>query len=92
MHDNDKSIEIIKQMPGGEQFVNIKDLMPSDIIGIALWRMTSEAGLFINIILPPAVPPGRTLIRTSYTATHTDEQLNFALKVFSEVGKQLAII
>ncbi|MFA5859669.1 MAG: pyridoxal phosphate-dependent aminotransferase family protein [Elusimicrobiota bacterium] len=90
-HENERSLEVVKNLPGGEQFVNL-GLMPTDIMGIAFWRFASEHGLFINIVMPPAVPPGRTLIRTSYIATHTDKQLDFALDVFSKVGKQLAII
>jgi 7-keto-8-aminopelargonate synthetase-like enzyme len=46
----------------------------------------------VNPAVPPAVPPGHSLIRTSYTATHTDEQLDFALQVFKEAGKKLGII
>jgi 8-amino-7-oxononanoate synthase len=59
---------------------------------LTLWREVSDAGLFVNPVLPPAVPPGRCLIRTSYIATHTDEQLDFALEVFGKAGRKLGII
>jgi len=59
---------------------------------LMLWREVSDNGLFVNPVVPPAVPPGRSLIRTSYIATHTDEQLDFALDVFRKAGKKLGII
>ncbi len=51
-----------------------------------------EEGIFANSIVNPAVPNGRSLIRTSLMATHTDEQLDRVLEVFAKVGKELGII
>jgi 8-amino-7-oxononanoate synthase len=59
---------------------------------LMLWREVTEAGLFVNPVVPPAVPPGQSLIRTSYIATHTDEQLDFALEVFRKAGRKLGLI
>lgn len=56
------------------------------------WRMVTDEGLFVNPVVPPAVPDGSCLIRTSYMATHTDQQLDFALEVFKKTGKTLGII
>ncbi|HNS37508.1 MAG TPA: aminotransferase class I/II-fold pyridoxal phosphate-dependent enzyme [Anaerolineaceae bacterium] len=57
-----------------------------------MWRMLFEAGVFVNPVISPATPPGRQLLRTSYMATHTDEQLDRVLEVFAQVGKQVGII
>src|SRR4030043_47141 len=38
-------------------------------------RLLFENGIFVNPVASPAVPPGRELLRTSYMATHTEEQL-----------------
>jgi len=57
-----------------------------------LWKEITENGLFVNPVIPPAVPQGRSLIRTSYIATHTDEQLDYALDIFEKAGKKLGII
>jgi 8-amino-7-oxononanoate synthase len=46
-----------------------------------------DAGIFVNPVVPPAVPPDQTLIRTSFMATHTDPQLDFALETFEKIGK-----
>jgi 8-amino-7-oxononanoate synthase len=42
--------------------------------------------------ISPAVPPGRELLRTSYMATHTEEQLDKVLGAFEKVGRQLGVI
>jgi 8-amino-7-oxononanoate synthase len=55
-------------------------------------RMLHNKGIFANVAVSPAVPDGKALIRTSYMATHTDEQLDKVLKTFEEVGKELGII
>ncbi|HEY4691511.1 MAG TPA: pyridoxal phosphate-dependent aminotransferase family protein [Anaerolineae bacterium] len=59
---------------------------------VLAWNMLFHAGLFTNCILSPAVPPGMDLLRTSYMATHTDEQIDRALEIFRTVGKQLELI
>jgi 7-keto-8-aminopelargonate synthetase-like enzyme len=51
-----------------------------------------EAGVFVNPVISPAVPPGMQLLRTSYMATHTDEQLDRVLEIFYQIGKKMAII
>jgi 7-keto-8-aminopelargonate synthetase-like enzyme len=57
-----------------------------------MWKILADDGIFINPIIPPAVPPNDCLIRTSFMATHTDQQLNIALEKFEKVGKKLKII
>jgi 8-amino-7-oxononanoate synthase len=57
-----------------------------------MWKILADDGIFINPVIPPAVPPNNCLIRTSFMATHTDQQLNIALEKFEKVGKKLKII
>jgi 8-amino-7-oxononanoate synthase len=57
-----------------------------------LWRFLREEGIFTNPVIYPAVPKDQTLIRTSYSATHTDEELDVVLKTFEKCGKVLGII
>lgn len=56
------------------------------------WKMLFEAGVYTNPVIPPAVPPELSLLRTSYMATHTDEQLDRVLETFEQVGKALGLI
>jgi len=57
-----------------------------------MWRLLNDEGVFINPVIPPAVPPADSMIRCSFMATHTKEQLDFALEKFQKAGKQLGII
>lgn len=54
--------------------------------------MLQEEGVFVNVAISPAVPEGHALIRTSYMATHTEEQLDRVLAAFEKVGKALGLI
>jgi 8-amino-7-oxononanoate synthase len=63
-----------------------------DMRTLAAWKMLFEGGVFVNPVVSPAVPEGHQLLRTSYMATHTDEQLDRALEVFAQVGKQIGLI
>ncbi|MCL4560264.1 MAG: pyridoxal phosphate-dependent aminotransferase family protein [Chloroflexi bacterium] len=56
------------------------------------WKLLFDAGVFVNPVISPAVAPGRQLLRTSYMATHTHDQLNQVLNVFEQVGKQVGLI
>ena len=45
-------------------------------------KMLLDEGVYVNPVIAPAVKPGNCLLRTSYTATHTKEQLDYALEAF----------
>lgn len=57
-----------------------------------LWKMLRERGIFTNPIIYPAVPPGEALIRTSYSANHSDEELDAVLEAFESSGRTLGLI
>ncbi len=59
---------------------------------IAAWKALFDEGVFVNPVISPAVPEGRELLRTSYMATHSDEQLEEVLAIFETVGKRLDLI
>ena len=67
-------------------------IIGDDMTTLALWRALFAAGIYVNPIVPPAVPPNLSLLRTSYMATHTDEQLDCVLDTFYRVGKSLGVI
>lgn len=51
-----------------------------------------EHGVFTNPVIQPAVPDGYDLLRTSYMATHTDDDLDKVLEAFTTVGRKHGII
>jgi 8-amino-7-oxononanoate synthase len=67
-------------------------IIKNDMKVYAMCKFLFEHGVFVNPVVSPAVPPGRELLRTSYMATHTEEQLDRVLDAFKKVGKQLRLI
>jgi 8-amino-7-oxononanoate synthase len=63
-----------------------------DMMTILTWKNLFENGVFVNPVLSPAVPAGSQLLRTSYMATHTDEQLDQVLEIYARVGKEMGLI
>jgi 7-keto-8-aminopelargonate synthetase-like enzyme len=57
-----------------------------------MWKTLFDEGVFVNPVISPAVQPGNQLLRTSYMATHTEDQLNEVLSIFGKVGKKLGVI
>ncbi len=51
-----------------------------------------EAGVFAQGIAFPTVPVGKARVRTIVTATHTRDELQFALDAFAKVGRTLGIL
>ncbi len=51
-----------------------------------------EEGIYAPGIRPPTVPEGKSRIRATPMASHTDEQIDKALAVFESEGKRLGII
>ncbi|MBN2030920.1 aminotransferase class I/II-fold pyridoxal phosphate-dependent enzyme [bacterium] len=58
----------------------------------AFWKLMFENGIFANPAISPAVPPHEAIIRTSYMATHTEEELDKVLDIFARLGKKFGII
>jgi 8-amino-7-oxononanoate synthase len=52
-----------------------------------LWKALYEAGVFVNVMIHPAVPIGGALLRTSVMATHDRPTLDRALDRFAEVKR-----
>ena len=68
--------------------LHVGDMM----VAFEMWKRLGNEGVFINPVVPPAVPPNSCLIRCSFMATHTNAQLDFALDKFRKIGKELRVI
>ena len=77
---------------GGSQTPIVPVIIGEDLATFTAWKMLFEAGVYTNAVISPAVPVGQALLRTSYMATHTDEQLELVLEAFAKVGKALGVI
>ena len=67
-------------------------IVGDDHLCFSFWKVLLENGLFTNPVVAPAVPPGSALLRTSYTATHTDEQLDQVIEIVGRIAKQMGLI
>jgi 8-amino-7-oxononanoate synthase len=60
-------------------------IVGDDWKAVLLWRALYDAGVFVNVAIHPAVPPGGALLRTSVMATHDRPTLDRALDAFATV-------
>ena len=67
-------------------------LIRDDFRTVMAWHALIEEGVYTNPVVPPGVPPGNSLLRTSYMASHTREHLDRALKGFKAVGDALDLL
>lgn len=94
-HNTHKMMKAFKQMgfdTGTTETPIIPLLMGEMDKAFMMWKILSDEGVFVNPVAPPATPPGRCLIRTSYMATHTDEQLDRVLVILEKAGKKVGVI
>ena len=55
-------------------------------------RLLLHEGVLAIAIRPPTVPDGTCRIRTTVMATHTSQDLDFALSAFQKAGRSLGLI
>jgi len=77
---------------GASETPIIPIIIGDDMSTFKMWRALFEAGVYTNAVIPPAVPPSKSLLRTSYMATHTEEQMDRVLELFEQVGKAVGVI
>jgi 8-amino-7-oxononanoate synthase len=54
---------------------------------LAQWNQLLEAGVYVNMMLPPATPGGASFLRCSVSAAHTPEQITTIIEKFAELQK-----
>ncbi len=66
--------------------------LPDRITAIGFWRAMLEAGVYVNVAVPPATPNGVSLLRCSLCAVHTRDQLEHMIEVMTGIGRQMGVI
>jgi 7-keto-8-aminopelargonate synthetase-like enzyme len=94
--------QITKKMKSGFQAMGyntgptetpiIPVIIGDDELAFMLWKLLRESGIFTNPVIYPAVPKNQSLIRTSYSATHSEKELDIVLACFERCGQQLGIL
>lgn len=56
---------------------------------LRIWQSLLENNIYVNLILPPAAPDGKSLIRCSVNAAHTTEQITYVGDIFSKLQDQI---
>ncbi|MGQ9367797.1 serine palmitoyltransferase [Azospirillum sp. ST 5-10] len=66
--------------------------MPSTEVAIAFWNRLLDAGIYLNLALPPATPDNFPLLRSSVSAAHTPEQIDAAVAAITYIGRQMGVV
>ena len=75
------------RLPDGSEATTpvVPVVVGEDWQAVLLWKALFDAGVYTNVALHPAVPPGGALLRTSLMATHERSHLDRALEIFAKV-------
>jgi 7-keto-8-aminopelargonate synthetase-like enzyme len=81
---------------GFDTFGSASPIIPlrigSDALAVQMASALMEEGVFAPAIRPPTVPAGTARLRTSVLATHSPEDLGFALSAVARVAKHLGVL
>ena len=59
---------------------------------VTFWNRLLDAGVYVNLALPPATPQSLSLLRTSVSAVHTTSQIAHAIDAIATIGAELGVI
>lgn len=78
------------EVPDGETAI-VPVIIGQDEHCFKMWRMLFDEGVFVNAFIPPATPPGKSMLRTSYMATHEDEHIDRVVAAFKKVREKMGL-
>lgn len=67
-------------------------LIGDDYRAFAFSQKLYDHGIFATPVVKPAVAEGSALIRTSYMASHTQEDLDYVLEVLERLGREFGLL
>jgi len=56
---------------------------------LQIWQRLLENNIYVNLILPPAAPDGKSLVRCSVNAAHTTEQMTYVGETFAKLYHEI---
>ena len=77
---------------GGDVSPVVAVVAPDMETGVAFWRGLIDAGVYVNLALPPATPHNYTLLRCSLCASHTTAQIDEIISIFNDVALDLGLL
>jgi len=89
--------DVVEPSPVSVNAAGAKELIITPIVPVRvgedwkagmLWRALWDAGVFTNVAVHPAVPPGGALLRNSVMATHDHDTIDRALAAFATVKRE----
>ncbi len=80
----DLGLKVVED-PSGVTTPVVPVVVGDDWKAVLLWRALYDAGVYVNVAIHPAVPPGGALLRTSVMATHDEATLDRALEALGRV-------
>ncbi len=94
-HNTEKMLKGLKAL-GFDTGPSVTPVIPimvrDDERVLGFWWDAFNNGAYVNCVLSPGVPEGQQLMRTSYMASHTDEQLDRALAILAHAGRAVGLI
>ncbi len=67
-------------------------IVGEDLKTTTFWRKLYEIGIFVGAMIPPAVPPNRSLLRFSCSSNLTNEDIDFVVNSVKKVAKELGVL
>ncbi len=66
--------------------------LPSAHLAAQVWHALLEAGVYVNLMLPPATPNGTALLRCSVCAAHDRRQLETVIETLTAIAYQMDLL
>ncbi len=66
--------------------------LPSPEMAVHAWHELLQAGVYVNLALPPATPNGVALLRCSVCAAHNRRQLEGVIEALTEIGHRIGLL
>lgn len=74
---------------GSEASPVIATIMDDPQQAATAWQMLLDAGVYVNLVVPPGAPKNMSILRCSLSAAHTPEQIDRIIDAYAVVAEQL---